>query len=380
MKFYCSKQRFFYMKQNPKINFNDYGFTHIEENDKKYLLHESGDKWLVATQISEITPEIAAVDLILAPTDEIELSLFSHTQLQVLRIRGTYWSKLSWEMPPQIGQLVNLQYLQVSLSSEQIPTEIGQLKKLKHLTIMGFLKILPDSLGDLQSIEALYLETPLLKNLPLSFKKLTRLKKLEISLESFQKEFITPFFENLCALTVIEKLRIEDDFKITTLPAAFSNLKNLTQLEFTYCNFKTIPKVIFNLKNLKYLDFSYCDYITVIPPDIKRLVNLEQLLMTECGINSLPPEIGALSNLIELNVGDERTNQPFMVIPREIGQLKKLKKFFTASPITSLPKEILDCESLEICRFGIKGKNKWTQHAELDIPKQEVKGNVIPLV
>ncbi len=50
------------------------------------------------------------------------------------------------------------------------------------------------------------------------------------------------------------------------------------------------------------------------------------------------------------------------------------------SPIISLPKEILDCESLEICSFGIKGKGKWTQRAELDIPKREVKGNVIPLV
>jgi len=379
LKFYASANRFTAMKQTPKINFDGYGFAHIEENNKKYLLHKSGDKYLVANHISDINSAIEAVDLILNPTDEIPLNLFTNTQLKVLRIRGKYWQNLPRELPPQIGQLVNLHYLEVALASKQLPTEVGLLNNLKHIKIKGGLTELPNSLGTLPNLEVLHLDTPLLKRLP-SFKKLTQLKELEISVESLSQEYITRLLKEISLLTKLEKLLVEDDEHITDLPTTFSNLKKLTHLEFTYCNFKKIPTVIFDLTNLINLDFTHCHGIKVIPPDIKRLVKLEELAMRECRVYVIPPAIGSLSNLNHLNIGDETSSQPLELLPREIGQLKKLKAFFTASPITALPKEILDCESLESCRFGIKGKGKYTATGALDIAKRIVKGNVIPLV
>lgn len=137
-----------------------------------------------------------------------------------INLSGNYLEKL----PIEIGNLKNLKVLDVYNNNIQsLPSEIGNLKKLEYLNIggnlfeylsrkicdlhnLGTLNIsknniekLPDKIGNLKNLTTLIMDHNLITNVPDSFIKLTKLKKIDrdkdITLPSMNKLKIKVNFE-----------------------------------------------------------------------------------------------------------------------------------------------------------------------------------------
>jgi len=70
------------------------------------------------------------------------------------------------ELPAEIGELINLKYLNISFNSfKTLPAEIGKLASLETLIANdNIIKILPEEFGDLSSLKTLNLTLNLYNN------------------------------------------------------------------------------------------------------------------------------------------------------------------------------------------------------------------------
>ncbi|MFW9996091.1 MAG: leucine-rich repeat domain-containing protein, partial [Candidatus Odinarchaeota archaeon] len=134
------------------------------------------------------------------------------------------------ELPPQIGQLTNLQELDLSENQlVSLPAEIGKLTKLRSLTLMrNELTSLPAEMGQLKNLEILDLESNHLKELPPQIGQLTNLQELDLE-------------DNPLASLPIEITRLPRPLVIDILPKELHTLEN--QL-FTVSN---APKQVIEL-------------------------------------------------------------------------------------------------------------------------------------
>ncbi|KAK9019255.1 hypothetical protein V6N11_053781 [Hibiscus sabdariffa] len=223
---------------------------------------------------------------------------------------------ISGHIPYSLGNLTNLN--QLDLSYNQItgptPSTLGYLANLKkvflfHNQISG---TIPPSLGGLINLEA---EALLLTGLwiwyggdasercewpgelPQSLGKLTRLKHLNLSYNSFEG----------------------------SIPLEWGNLKSLMSLQMESCSISgPIPYTLGNLTNLKQLDLSHNQISGDIPPTLGGLTNLEILQFISNQISGLiPSSLSNLSRLSQLHLDSNLLQGP---IPSEIGNLKNLSE------------------------------------------------------
>lgn len=78
--------------------------------------------------------------------------------------------------------------------------------------------------------------------------------------------------------------------KISKIPDSFSNLNKVVSLEISFNKFKEIPEVIFELDTLEYLDFSN-NKIKKIPESIENLKGLMYLMISDNKIKELPQSL-----------------------------------------------------------------------------------------
>jgi Leucine-rich repeat (LRR) protein len=293
------------------------------------------------------------------------------------------------ELPKEIGLLTNLKFLKLDLNDiKVISNQIGNLKKITYLNLnTNHLEKLPSEIGELKSLKYLFLSNNELKEVPSSICNLNNLEELILwdnELTFLPKDLDK--LENLKKLSIsgnkfislpvnIDKLKIEDFslggyknsfsvfpyqiFKIKTLksiglfnikidkfPEEISLLNHISELKITgSTNSFQAMQYTSQLSNLNRLQFSnYLD--SILPSEIQNLSQLEYLEFDKSKLYSLPPEIGKLENLQEFKAS---TNWGQSInIPKEIGQLKKLKKIdFGWSNIKKLPNEIGGLTSLK---------------------------------
>jgi hypothetical protein len=171
-------------------------------------------------------------------------------------------------IPPEIGNLVNLQYLELTNNQiTSIPAEIGNLVKLTHINLgSNQITSIPSEIGNLVNLEGLELGRNQITSIPAEIGRLVNLQYLE-------------FTNN----------------QITSIPAEIGRLVNLQYLELTNNQITSIPAEIGNLVNLENLDLSF-NQITSIPAEIGRLVNLQRLYLNDNQITSIPSEVANLVN------------------------------------------------------------------------------------
>lgn len=108
--------------------------------------------------------------------------------------------------------------------------------------------------------------------------------------------------------------------------------------------------LISNNKNLKEIDFCGI-FIDSIPSSIGQVSNLEILHLTRGNITSIPKEIGELKKLKSLILGSSKTEcggNKVKFIPTEIGECKSLEYLGLAfSEILDIPDEIANCTNLK---------------------------------
>lgn len=119
--------------------------------------------------------------------------------------------------------------------------------------------------------------------------------------------------------------------------------------------------------------------VTVIPPEIKKMVNLQTLVLAHNKIKSIPPEIAFLKKLQTLNVSYNQIE----VLPAEIGELSSLVSLNLHNNLVSaLPNEITKLRNLKsLSLFG----NRFTSYPFLvnsltGLQELDVAGNKVQVI
>ena len=196
---------------------------------------------------------------------------------------------------------------------------------------------------------------------PEYFETLPELEYLDVSGNVIPKEAT---YESLCNLSNLRFLR-----GVAGIDPFLECIDHLTQLEHleiagNYFEFRGIWKQVYDCRPLPHgrhsrecVQFevgSFVDTVGGVPDSlllssIGNLYNLRHLSIWNMGFRSIPSWIGQLTNLEELSLGGLRPygGNPYIgPIPKEIGQLRNLKKFGVVAS-GPLPPEIGQMESLE---------------------------------
>eukprot|EP00533_Pseudo-nitzschia_delicatissima_P010098 CAMPEP_0116079300 /NCGR_PEP_ID=MMETSP0327-20121206/1068_1 /TAXON_ID=44447 /ORGANISM="Pseudo-nitzschia delicatissima, Strain B596" /LENGTH=578 /DNA_ID=CAMNT_0003569915 /DNA_START=260 /DNA_END=1997 /DNA_ORIENTATION=- len=283
-------------------------------------------------------------------------------------------------LPPSIGRLQNLKYLDLSNTSylSNLPEEIGDLSSLKRLDLTkSSITTLPPSIGRLKNLDILLCSTQgYLTSLPEEIGNLASLKILDfatITIDAHRENFIVKNGRllriqelNLGYTQDLSKLSdIEEGFdggtimdllrrpSITSLPPSVGRLQNLEVLCLgSTKNLLNLPQEVGDISSLKSLDLSGTGIVS-LPPSIGRLHNLEVLLLPNTKrLSNLPGEIGNLCSLKCLDLG----GSTIASLPPSIGRLENLEilRLPHTNNLPSLPKEIVNFNKLkQVSRVGI---------------------------
>ncbi|MCL2128863.1 MAG: hypothetical protein FWH35_00720 [Treponema sp.] len=327
-------------------------------------------------KIKSVPDEIAGLEnlteLDISNTNVKEIPGFigNIASLKKLSVGSTYSSahphdNEELKLPPELGDLGNLQYLFLGYGVPEIPEWVWQLDKLEELCIYndaietipakiwGLKKLrklqincdkittLPCEMGELPSLSVLYLQCPHLKTLPGSFLNLKAMR--DFRFESCNLAAIPGFVYAWIGLKILI-INMENTFQgpfteMKTLPANIGNLKELVYLSFTGTSFTQVPDSLANCP-LEYLELEG-DY-KVLPEAIGKLSKLETLKIVSTKLKELPDTIGNLSALKELNI-----RSPGLKVPASFGRLTALEELSIATEDIVLPKTFGGLSSLE---------------------------------
>jgi hypothetical protein len=239
------------------------------------------------------------------------------TTLTKLRISGSLK-----ELPPEIGQLVNLKTL--SLEHNQIvtfPKELGLLRSLKSLYAYGMkLEELPEEFGDLEALESLTLWDNKLTRVPASFGRLSRLATLDL-----HGNPITSLPDELGQLGALKELELQG-CELTSLPADLSGMTSLMKLDLGKNKLEDFPAGVLTVPALMYLNLTG-NALTALPEDLDRLAELRALSVGNYydrrnQIDALPPALFRLSRLEKLDLSGNALTS----VPRELVDMPALKR------------------------------------------------------
>ncbi|MEM7536296.1 MAG: leucine-rich repeat domain-containing protein [Chloroflexota bacterium] len=130
--------------------------------------------------------------------------------------------------------------------------------------------------------------------------------------------------------------------QLSSIPTEISNLSNLTSLDLSSNQLSGIPTTIGNLSNLTYLDLS-SNQLSSIPTTIGNLSNLTYLSLYSNHLSSIPATIGNLSNLTDLSLWANQLSS----VPIEIGNLSNLRRLkLSSNQLSSIPTTIGNLSNL----------------------------------
>ncbi len=303
---------------------------------------------------------------------------------------------LSGGIPPELGDLVNLQELVLNNNdlTGAIPTELGTLANLRELDLRynDLTGAIPPELGDLESLERLTLhENYFSGGIPPELGDLANLRELDLrnndlsgaippelgglpNLEIFDLASnrltgaIPPELGGLVSLRILllaSNWRREDDVGgfnpglIGAIPPELGNLRNLESLSLYRNGLRgTIPPELGSLANLVDLVLGENELTGTIPPELGSLANLKRLnLRVNDLVGAIPPELGSLANLDRLHLN---YNDLTGAIPPELGSLASLTELdLNYNDLTgAIPPELgslANLEELGIARNRLSG-------------------------
>lgn len=198
---------------------------------------------------------------------------------------GNNGNNLSGSIPPELGNLVNLTYLNLynNQLSGSIPPEFGNFINLQYLLLHNnnLSGSIPSEFGSLNNLAVLYLyNNNLSGNIPLELGSLSNLTYLNL-------------YNNQLS---------------GNIPPQLGNLVNLTFLSFASNQLSgNIPSELSNLVNLAVLVFNSNQFNGSIPPELGNLTNLTYLSFANNQLNgNIPSELGNLTSLTDLYLFDNQ--------------------------------------------------------------------------
>jgi internalin A len=197
----------------------------------------------------------------------------------------------------------------------ELPADIGQLTNLQSLNVSGNqLRELPEEIVKLINLEECYLGDNQLRELPEEISNLTNLQVLTLTGNQFSE-----FPKVITKLPNLQSLELRD-LRLGELPQEIAHLNNLQELYLSGNQIRQLPTEITALVNLKVLDL-LDNQLRSLPVEITELISLEVLDISDNQLSLIPKEIINLTNLKELYLSRNRLSK----FPNEIRQLNSLK-------------------------------------------------------
>ena len=269
------------------------------------------------------------------------------------------------ELPPQLGNLLDLRRLQLNYNelSGSIPAELGTLSHLADLYLAGnrLTGPIPPVLANLRSLSRLWLGyndltgsiPPELGNLPLSFlalhnnrltgpipTELTGVRELR-QLWLWENELSGTIPPGLGKLDNLRDLLLRENALGGAIPPEFAELTELRQLSLSDNQLTgPIPAGLGRLRHLETLWLGGNSLEGPIPPELGDLTQLRQMYLRGAGLTGpIPRELGNLTQLEELRLASNRLSGE---VPSEFGKLTRLRSLhLMLNPLSGpLPQEL----------------------------------------
>jgi len=181
-----------------------------------------------------------------------------------------------------------------------------------------------------RSLEELLLDANHLRDLPASFFRLHRLRKLGLSDNEIQR--LSPEIQNFESLVELDVSRND----ISDIPENIKGLQSLQVADFSSNPISELPSGFVLLKNLGVLSLNDMS-LTILPEDFGLLENLTSLELRENLIKDLPESLAKLKKLERLDLGDNEIEE----LPPHIGDLSSLEELWLDhNQLACLPQEI----------------------------------------
>ncbi|XP_027158339.1 receptor-like protein EIX2 [Coffea eugenioides] len=248
-------------------------------------------------------------------------------------------SCLGGQISPSLVNLQHLHYLDLSLNyfaGIRIPAFIGSLKYLRYLNLSsaGFSGTIPPQLGNLSALEYLDLReksegfSGWISDYQLSTKSLwwaTSLSSLKhLDLSSVDLSEAQDWLQALNKLRFLSSLTLQL-CRIYSFPhIAHLNFTSVTSLDLSYNRFNsTIPLWLFNLTSLIHLDLSFNSFFgPIVPNSLQHWTSLSYLDLSSNRFNtSLPDPLFTLNNLVHMELSGNQIQGP---LPFRLGNLTSL--------------------------------------------------------
>ncbi|XP_024196893.1 disease resistance protein RPV1 isoform X2 [Rosa chinensis] len=267
------------------------------------------------------------------PLTELPVTIGSLSSLKDLSVgHGQFLSSL----PDSVGRLRSLVVLKIEQTSiTDLPQEIGELKTLEKLELRKCesLRSLPESIGSMRALTSIIITAANITELPESIGRLENLTILQLNTcRQFRK--LPASIEHLKSLHRLQMVKTA----VTELPETFGMLSSLMVLSMgkkpqngRHAEEKFIlPASFSNLSLLYELDACACNISGEIADDFEKLSSLETLNLGHNSFCRLPASLSGLSTLGKLS-------------------LPHCKKLKSLPPLPSSLKEvdIANCTALE---------------------------------
>ncbi|KAJ4776228.1 LRR receptor-like serine/threonine-protein kinase GSO1 [Rhynchospora pubera] len=276
---------------------------------------------------------------------------------------------LSGLIPPELGNLSKLQFLDLSYMPDIFVSNVwwlSQLKSLKYLD-MSWINFLDSrewaqALNTLPLLQTLYLGANNLTTIPASINgpNFPSLKILSV----WDNSFNTRIPDWIGNLTKITNLVLQDCSFVGPIPNQLDNLASLETLDLSSNNLEGPMPPLHNLRNLTQLSIGHVNIGQDIRDVMSKLSNdtldkLQVLWLSNCGLHgNLIGWVSKLRSLITLDLSNNNLNG---TIPTEIGNFTSLESldlrnnFFTGefskahvTGLSNLKKLYLDFNNITI--------------------------------
>ncbi|XP_022640763.1 receptor-like protein 12 [Vigna radiata var. radiata] len=248
------------------------------------------------------------------------------TSIRQLYLDGVSISAAGHEWSNALMSLHDLQEVSMARCNLSGPlySSLARLENLSVIVLDGnnLSSTVPETFAYLKFLTILSLSScQLTGTFPQNIFKIVTLSVVDISLNNNLQGFFPDFPQGS-----LQTLRVSDTSFSGAFPNSIGNMKNLTELDFSYCRFSgALPNSLSNLTELSYLDLSYNNFTGRIP-SFEKVDKLTYLDLSNNGLSGAVPSSShfeGLNNLVSIDLG---YNSISGSIPSSLFTLPQLQK------------------------------------------------------
>ncbi|KAL2524324.1 LRR receptor-like serine/threonine-protein kinase FLS2 [Abeliophyllum distichum] len=275
-----------------------------------------------------------------------------------LTLLNVYSNQFTGGIPPELGNLVNLEALRLydNKLNSTIPHSLFKMKSLTHLGLSQneLVGNIPSEIGSLSALEVLTLHlNRFTGEIPSTITNLSNLTYLSVGFNSLTGSLP----KDIGFLYNLKNLTMNDNLIEGSIPSSIINCTRLLVITLTSNRFTgKIPEGLGQLSNLTYLSLGNNKISGNIPDDLFNCSKLEVLDLSQNNISGTlkpnigrlvqsPPELSKLTLLQGLALND---NELEGLIPENLSELKQLTDLRLQNNkfVGPIPRAILKLESL----------------------------------